>query len=101
VIFVLVSLAAQLAVAPVTAYQFHRVYLWGAIVGNLIIVPLVTVALWGGIFLLIASALPLPPLVILISSLEGLLLQILIALSEFFAGLPGAVWSFSASPALP
>jgi competence protein ComEC len=99
VIFVLVSLAAQLAVAPVTAYQFHRVYLWGAIVGNLIIVPLVTVALWGGIFLLIASALPLPPLVILISSLEGLLLQILIALSEFFAGLPGAVWSFSASPA--
>jgi competence protein ComEC len=99
VIFVLVSLAAQLAVAPVTAYQFHRVYLWGAIVGNLIIVPLVTVALWGGIFLLIASALPLPPLVILISSLEGLLLQILIALSEFFAGLPGAVWGFSASPA--
>jgi competence protein ComEC len=99
VIFVLVSLAAQLAVAPVTAYQFHRVYLWGAIVGNLIIVPLVTVALWGGIFLLIASALPLPPLVILISSLEGLLLQALIFLSEFFAGLPGAVWSFSASPA--
>ncbi|MCL6642567.1 MAG: ComEC/Rec2 family competence protein, partial [Candidatus Bipolaricaulota bacterium] len=93
VIFVLVSLAAQLAVAPVIAYQFHRVYLWGAILGNLVIVPLVTIALWGGIFLLIASALPLPPIVILIGYLEGLLLQILISLSEFFAGLPGAVWS--------
>lgn len=94
VIFVLVSLAAQLAVAPVIAYQFHRIYLWGAIVGNLIIVPFVTIALWGGIFLLMASALPLPPLVVLISFLEGLLLQTLISLSEFFAGLPGAVWSF-------
>ncbi len=100
VLFVLVSLTAQLAVAPVIAYQFHRVYLWG-IVGNFVIVPLVTIALWGGIFLLIASALPLPPIVSLISSLEGLLLQTLIALSEFFAGLPGAVWSFEASPALP
>ena len=94
VLFVVVSLAAQLAVAPVIAYQFHRVYLWGAILGNLIIVPLVTIALWGGIFLLIASALPLPPLVNLIGYLEGLLLQTLIFLSEFFAGLPGAVWSF-------
>jgi uncharacterized membrane protein len=93
VIFVLVSLAAQLAVAPVTAYQFHRVYLWGAIVGNLIIVPLVTLALWGGIFLLIASALPLPPLVSMIGHLEGLLLQALIFLSGFFASLPGAIWS--------
>jgi competence protein ComEC len=99
ILFALISPAAQLAVGVVLVYHLHRVYLWGAIVGNLIIVPLVTVALWGGIFLLIASALPLPPLVILISSLEGLLLQILIALSEFFAGLPGAVWGFSASPA--
>jgi competence protein ComEC len=93
VLFVLVSLAAQLAVAPVIAYQFHRVYLWGAILGNLIIVPLVTLALWGGIFLLIASALPLPPLVSMIGHLEGLLLQALIFLSGFFASLPGAIWS--------
>lgn len=58
VFFVLVSLAAQLAIAPVLAYHFHRVYLWGAVLGNLVIVPLVTGALWGGIFLLLISALP-------------------------------------------
>ncbi|MFN4219010.1 MAG: ComEC/Rec2 family competence protein [Candidatus Bipolaricaulia bacterium] len=94
VLFVLVSLAAQLAVAPVLAYHFHRVYLWGAILGNLVIVPLVTVALWVGIFLLITSALPLPFVAQMIGGLEGLLLQILILLSDFFAHLPGAVWSF-------
>ncbi len=94
VLFVLVSLAAQLAVAPVLAYHFHRVYLWGAVLGNLVIVPLVTVALWGGIFLLIASAFPIPFVAQMIGGLEGLLLQILILLSDFFAHLPGAVWSF-------
>lgn len=94
ILFVLVSLAAQLAVAPAIAYHFHRVYLWGAIVGNLVIVPLVTVAVWGGVSLLIASALPLPFVAQMIGSLEGLLLQLLIALSDFFAHLPGAIWSF-------
>ncbi len=92
--FVLVSLAAQLAVAPVLAYHFHRVYLWGSILGNSVIVPLVTVALWGGISLSIASALPVPLLAQMIGGLEGLLLELLIALSDFFAHLPGAIWSF-------
>lgn len=94
VIFVLVTLAAQIAIAPVLAYHFHRVYLWGAILGNLVIVPLVTVTLWGGIFLLITSALPVSFIVQMIATLEGLLLQALIALSDLFAHLPGAVWSF-------
>lgn len=87
VMFVLISLAAQIAVAPVIASQFHRVYLWGAIMGNLVIVPLVAIALWGGIVLLIASVLPLPSVVSVIGYLEGLLLQALILLSRFFAGL--------------
>lgn len=30
----------------------------------------------------------------MIGGLEGLLLQILILLSDFFANLPGAAWSF-------
>ncbi|MCS7198459.1 MAG: ComEC family competence protein [Candidatus Bipolaricaulota bacterium] len=91
---ILVTLAAQLAVAPVLAYHFHQVYLWGAILGNLVIVPVATIALWGGIFLLIASAFPVSIVAHMIGGLEGLLLQLLIALSEFFARLPGAVWSF-------
>ena len=94
VLFALVSLAAQLAVGPVLAYHFHRVYLWGALLGNFAIVPLVTVALWGGIFLLIASALPVPFVAQMLGYFEGLLLDALIALSAFFAQLPGAVWSF-------
>lgn len=94
VLFVLVSLAAQLFIALVMAYHFHRIYLWGAILGNFVIVPLVTVALWGGVFLLIASVLPLPFIVHIIGTLEGLLLQLLITLSDFFAHLPGAVWRF-------
>jgi len=94
VMFMLVSLAAQLSVAPVLAYHFHRVYLWGAILGNLVIVPLVTVAVWGGIALLIVSVLPLGVVITLIASLEGLLLAFIIRLSEFFARLPGAIWSF-------
>jgi competence protein ComEC len=93
-LFVLVSLAAQLGVAPVLAYHFHRVYLWGAILGNLVIVPLVTIALWGGISLVIASVLPVPFIAQMIGGLEGLLLQLLITLSKFFAHLPGAAWSF-------
>lgn len=93
-VFVLVTLTAQLSVAPVLAYHFHRVYLWGAILGNFVIVPLVTITLWSGVFLLIASALPLPFIAPMIGALEGLLLQLLITVSDFFAHLPGAVWSF-------
>lgn len=94
VLFVLVSLAAQLGVAPVLAYHFHRVYLWGAILGNVAIVPLVTIALWGGIVLLATSALSLPFVVGLFAKIEELLLELIMRLSEFFAGLPGAIWSF-------
>lgn len=93
-LFLIISLAAQLAVAPVLAYHFHRVYLWGAILGNLAIVPLVTVTLWGGISLLVASAVPFPFVAQIVATLEGLLLQVLIRLSQLFANLSGAIWSF-------
>lgn len=94
VLFLLVSLAAQLGVAPVIAYHFQRVYLWGAILGNVAIVPLVTIALWDGIVLLATSALPLPFVVGLFAKTEELLLELIMQLSKFFAGLPGAIWSF-------
>ncbi len=84
-IFVLVSLAAQLCVAPIIAYHFQRIYLWSALLGNLIIVPLATVALWGGIALLIVS--PIPFLAEVLAIFAGAWLQLLISLSEFFAGL--------------
>lgn len=92
--FLLVSLAAQLFVAPIIALQFQRLYLWGAILGNLMIVPLVTIALWGGIALLGISALPIAFLTDLAALAEGALLQLLIDLSSFFAQLPGAVWAW-------
>ncbi|MCI2430296.1 ComEC family competence protein [Candidatus Acetothermia bacterium] len=86
-LFVLISLAAQLFVAPVIFYHFQRVYLWEALLGNLTIVPLVTVALWGGIALLTASFVPIPFLSEALAPLKGAWLELLILLSEFFAGL--------------
>jgi len=87
-IFLLISMAAQLAVAPVLAYHFHRVYL-GALLANLIVVPWVTVTLWIGVFVLLAGFF-VPPLAQGLGALEGQLLAGLIHLTQFFARLPWA-----------
>lgn len=87
--FLLVSLAAQLAVAPLLAYQFHRIYL-GALLANLIVVPLATLALWLGVFVLMAAALLVDPVAVALGSTESALLTSLMGLAHFFAQLPGA-----------
>ncbi|HED04077.1 MAG TPA: ComEC family competence protein [Candidatus Fraserbacteria bacterium] len=86
----LVSTAAQLAVAPFLAYQFHRIYLASFLI-NLAIVPLATWVIWGGLGFLGLAALPLAFLAQGAAALETLLLQLLIGLTERFAALP---WSY-------
>jgi len=87
--FLLVSLAAQLAVAPFLAYHFHRVYL-GAVLANLIVVPLATLAIWLGVLLLILGWLPLGPLAAAAGVLTGWTLEVLISATDFFSRLPWA-----------
>ncbi len=89
VAFVLVSLAAQLAVAPILAYQFHRIYL-GALLANLVVVPLATIALWLGVLVLIAATIFLDPVAVALGSIESAILISLMELARFFAQLPGA-----------
>lgn len=85
-LFALITLSAQCFVAPVIFYHFQRIYLWEAILGNLVIVPLVAIALWGGVILLGMSFLSFS-LAKALAPLEGAWLDLLVLLSEFFAGL--------------
>lgn len=85
---VLISGAAQLAVAPVIAYHFHRLYL-GALLANLIVVPMVTVALWLGVFFLMLAPVA-PPAAALLGTAETLWLSRLADAVGFFSRLPWA-----------
>lgn len=89
VAFLLVSMAAQLAVAPILAYQFHRIYL-GALLANLVVVPLATIALWLGVLVLMAAVLLVDPVTVALGIVESALLMSLMSLTQFFAQLPGA-----------
>lgn len=89
VLFLVISLAAQLAVAPILAYHFHRVYL-GALLANLIVVPLSTAALWLGVLVLLFSAFPWQLMAEYSGVFEGWLLSELVDVTQFFAHLPGA-----------
>ncbi|MBI3460165.1 ComEC/Rec2 family competence protein [Candidatus Acetothermia bacterium] len=91
-LFLLVSIAAQTGVAPILAYHFHRLSGPVSLLANLTIVPLVTLALWGGIILLILGALHLGPIAVGLGVMEGWLLEALIRLADLFASLPGAFW---------
>jgi len=82
-----VSIAAQLGVMPILAYSFNRVYLL-ALFANLIVVPLVTLALWGGILVLVLGVLKLSAVASLLGALEGWLLSVLSASVDFFADVP-------------
>lgn len=68
-----ISLAAQLGVLPLIARHFHQLYL-GALLANLLVVPLVTAILWlGGAWLALgAPALPAPALAWGLGALEAL-----------------------------
>ena len=86
VISLAVSIAAQLGVMPILAYSFNRVYLL-SLFANLVVVPLVTLALWGGIFVLVLGAL-VSEVASLLGGLEGWLLSVLSVIVDLFAGLP-------------
>jgi competence protein ComEC len=86
---IVVSSGAQLAVAPFLAAQFHRVYLT-TLLANLVVIPLVTLITWAGTLFLGLAALPLGVLAHLAADLLALLLGGLIALTGFFAAMPGA-----------
>lgn len=85
----LITGAAQVAVAPVIAWHFHRLYI-GAFAANLAIVPIVTVALWVAvIFLALAAFGASGPAGIAAAALAGVL-ALLIHTAQLFAGLPWA-----------
>ena len=88
VYLVLISGAAQLAVAPVIAYHFQRLYV-GALLANLAVVPMVAVALGLGVLLLVLAPVA-PPAAAVLGAAEALWLSWLTAAVEFFARLPWA-----------
>src|SRR3546814_18450680 len=83
-----VSLAAQLITFPLAVYYFHQfpVYFLPA---NLLLIPLASLILYGGILLLPLSATG-PPAVLLVAVLEKLI-DIMNLLMQFLSRLPGAV----------
>lgn len=82
---IVVSLAAQLGVIPFIAWWFHRVYLL-VVLANLVVIPLVTLVLWGGIAFLLIGLLHLPYLPALLGRAEGWLLESLDWLTGLLAG---------------
>lgn len=82
---IVVSLAAQFGVIPFIAWHFHRVYLL-VILANLLVIPLVTLVLWGGVAFLLVGLLHLPYLTGFLGQLEGWLLEGLERLTGLLAG---------------
>jgi competence protein ComEC len=85
----IISLAAQLAVAPLLASQFHRVYL-SALLSNLVVIPLVTLTTWAGMAFLTFATIQLASLATASAVILSTLLGALIALTGFMADFPGA-----------
>jgi competence protein ComEC len=83
-----ISIAAQIAVAPILAMQFHRIYL-ATLLANLVVVPLATFAIWMGVPMLMAALFALPTLTQIFDNTETWLLGALIGTTQFFAILPG------------
>ncbi|MBI1729637.1 ComEC/Rec2 family competence protein [Candidatus Acetothermia bacterium] len=83
-----ISLAAQIAVAPILAMQFHRIYL-ATLLANLIVVPLATLAIWMGVPMLMAALVTIPTFTQIFDNVETWLLSALIGTTQFFAVLPG------------
>lgn len=81
--------AAQLALIPVMAWHFERLYL-GAFLANLAIVPIVTVALWIGVAFLVIAVIGLSGVASVMSVGVALVLTILTQIAKGFAGLPWA-----------
>lgn len=82
-----VSLCAQAGVAPLIAYYFHSFPTY-FIASNLVVVPLTTVIVWGGLLLLATSPLPLLPDVI--ARALNALLAALTGFLDFLGAMPHA-----------
>ncbi len=82
-----VSVAAQVATLPLTALYFERLSPVG-VVSNLLIVPASGVAL--GLAAMVSAAAPVPALASMIGDLARLFVHAMIALTAWFASLPGA-----------
>jgi competence protein ComEC len=90
-----VSLAAQAFTLPLCLYMFHAFPIW-FLPANMVIVGLVTIAVYGGMALVAFHAVP-----VLGPALSLLMKWLLIVLgwsSFFFAGLPGAYPSVRIGP---
>ncbi len=86
----LVSLAAQLATLPLTAYYFNRIPIW-ALPVNLLVVPLVSLIVGTGLLALITAAI-WQPVGIIFLQCDWLWLKILIYLVQGVAELAGVAW---------
>ncbi|MCI2426057.1 ComEC family competence protein [Candidatus Acetothermia bacterium] len=84
----LASAAAQLGVAPIIAYHFYQVHLI-VLVANLLIIPLVTIALWGGMLFVVTISLPMISLP-LAGALDVVLLTPIVAIVGRLAQIPFA-----------
>jgi competence protein ComEC len=81
---IVISLAAQLGVIPFIAWWFHRLYLL-VVLANLVVIPLVTLVLWGGVAFLMIGLLHLPYLASYLGWAEGWLLESLERLTSLLA----------------
>ena len=84
-----VSLAAQLGALPLVAFYFHKLYL-GTLASNLLVIPWVTLVLWGGVAFVAALALPWQALIALLGR----------ALERTLGGLSFTVYHLAAIPGM-
>ncbi len=85
----LVGAAARLGVAPIVAYHFYQLHLI-VLIANLIVIPLITITLWGGMLFL--ATIPLPAVSAqLAAALEVVLLTPIVVLVDRLAQIPFAV----------
>lgn len=85
---VLASAAAQMGVVPIIAYHFHQMHL--IVLGaNLIVIPLITITLWGGMLFLTTISLPVISLP-LAGALDAVLLTPIVFIVGRLAQIPFA-----------
>jgi ComEC/Rec2-related protein len=93
-----VSLSAQLFVAPLLVYYFHRLPMY-AVMANLLIVPIAAVIIFL-LFLCFLAGILGHALVVVIALPVRVLITVLVALSTFFAQMPVSTVQITASPLL-
>ena len=91
-----VSLSAQVFVAPLIVYYFHRLPVY-AVLTNVVVIPLATVTIFL-LFLIILVGSLCFAFVEIIAAPVSVLITVLIAISKFFANLPFSSVSLTVSP---